>query len=84
MKTPSNAETRSHDNQNLHRISIVYGSDMLLAYPAALNFPDVGIYGLYSVDHSMWFYGQVKEDGWYLYCNELEHSFGGCAFNSAW
>ncbi len=70
------------DHQSLHRINFVYSTDFFLGLPLMAAFPDFRPKLSTSLDHSVWFYGDIKDGDWYLHCQELEHSHEGRTLNS--
>ncbi len=79
---PNNELCKSSDHQNLHRINFVFSTDYAIGTLAELAFPNYKYKFSTSLDHSVWFYGDVKDGDWYLSCQELEHSSGGRTLNS--
>ena len=66
------------DHQNLHRIKLAYASDLRRSTmiwsirPSAKKLHEGALVA--SLDHGMWFYGDVYANQWYLHDTELEHS----------
>jgi acyl-CoA thioesterase II len=67
------------DDPLLHVCVVAYASDMTLLdsvlLPHALDFPDANVF-IASLDHAMWFHGDVRADDWLLY-DQQSHWAGG-------
>ena len=80
---PKNDQYQATDHQSLHRINLAYATDSVIGLTILATFPKFRPKLNTSLDHSVWFYGQIKDGNWYLYCHEVEHSYGGRTLNSS-
>ena len=80
---PRSTLYQTNDHQSLHRINFVYSTDLIIGFTVMASFPAFQPKLMASLDHSVWFYGDIRDGDWYLHCEELEHSHGGRTLNSA-
>ena len=65
------------DPENLHRAALAYASDLWIALLPLLKYPHMKMELLASVDHSVWFHGEVRMDQWNLVVMCWEWGAGG-------
>ena len=72
------------DDPLIHRALLAYASDMGLLsttmMPHGLTWDTPGVFST-SLDHAMWFHGDIRVDEWFVYVMDSDWSGGGRGIN---